>query len=30
MNDKNGWINQNTGDCLETVGGFASNGFGEG
>lgn len=30
MNDKDGWINQNTGDCLETVGGFVSNAYGEG
>lgn len=27
MNDKNGWIDQNTGDCLtdETVGGLITN-----
>lgn len=25
MNDKTGFINQNTGDCIEVVGGFISN-----
>lgn len=25
MNDKTGWIDQNTGDCIEVVGGFITN-----
>lgn len=31
MNDTTGgFINQNTGDCIEVVGGFISDSFGEG
>lgn len=30
MNDKSGYIDQNTYDCIEVVGGFIENGYGAG